>query len=390
MGEVRAYYNEIDRDAVHVLRSLIADGLIADGDVDDRSIVDVRSEELAGYTQCHFFAGAGLWSVAARLAGWPDDRPLWTGSCPCQPFSAAGRGLGTDDPRHLWPDFFRLIRARRPPVVMGEQVAGAPGYGWFDGVRSDLAGEDFASRTVDIPVCAVDGPHIRQRLYWITVANAGCVSNEPWVRPREASSSACSHEGETRQRERSGLDDRLFAGSLVNASRVRRGEGRPEPELRSGRPTAAIADAPGVALANPNCTRPATIGRDPGEVSGLPPAQRRAEDDAALSRGIHGAADDGMAQPEHGRCEGGHQEGRGSGAAYAPDRGHGRNGSAWAGAEWLFCHDGKARRTEPGIRLLVDGMAGRVPAWRLAGNSISPVLAAEVIGAFLDIEREAA
>jgi DNA (cytosine-5)-methyltransferase 1 len=50
---------------------------------------------------------------------------------------------------------------------MGEQVAGAAGYGWFDGVRADLARENYASRGVDIPALAVNAPHIRQRLYWI-------------------------------------------------------------------------------------------------------------------------------------------------------------------------------------------------------------------------------
>lgn len=164
-----AYYNEIDPAACAVLRELIARDVIAPGDVDDRSIKDVEPDDLRNYTQAHFFAGGGLWSVAARLAGWPDDRPIWTGSCPCQPFSAAGKGLGTDDPRHLWPDFHRLISACRPVVVMGEQVAGAPGYGWFDGVRTDLANEDYASRAIDIPVCAIDGPHQRNRLYWIAV-----------------------------------------------------------------------------------------------------------------------------------------------------------------------------------------------------------------------------
>lgn len=374
----RAYYNEIDRDAVHVLRCLIADGLIAPGDVDDRSIKDVQPDDLDGYTQAHFFAGAGLWSVAARLAGWPDDRPLWTGSCPCQPFSAAGRGLGADDPRHLWPDFFRLIRAQRPAVVMGEQVAGAPGYGWFDGVRSDLAGEGFASRVVDIPACSMDAPHIRQRLYWLAVA--------------DANSCGCAGRQETSQRGSLGraTDEWPTARSMVHAASVGRREGWAEPELRRRRAAAAIADAPVVALANANGARPTTIGRDVGEVGGLSASECRAKDDAAVSRGSHGAADDGLAQPEHGGREGRHSEGRWPGATHAPDCGYGRNGSAWAGADWLVCHDGKARRTEPGIRLLVDGMAGRVPAWRLAGNSISPVLAAEVIGAFLDLERNAA
>ena len=162
-----AYYNEIDAFAAQWLRNLIANGLIATGDVDERSILNVQPDELRGYKQCHFFAGIGGWSHALRLAGWPDDRPIWTGSCPCQPFSVAGKGLGTDDPRHLWPYFHRLIAAVRAPVVMGEQVAGAAGYGWLDGVCADLEREDYACQGVDIPACAVDAPHIRQRLYWV-------------------------------------------------------------------------------------------------------------------------------------------------------------------------------------------------------------------------------
>lgn len=65
---MRAYYNEIDPYAAQWLRNLIAAGHIAPGDVDERSIADVRADDLVGYTQCHFFAGIGVWSHALRMA----------------------------------------------------------------------------------------------------------------------------------------------------------------------------------------------------------------------------------------------------------------------------------------------------------------------------------
>ena len=111
----------------HGSRELISRGIIAPGDVDERSIADIRPADLAGYRQCHFFAGIGIWSYALRLAGWPDEREVWTGSCPYQPFSAAGKGEAFDDERHLWPVWFPLIEARRPVVCFGEQVASIDG-----------------------------------------------------------------------------------------------------------------------------------------------------------------------------------------------------------------------------------------------------------------------
>jgi len=133
------YYNENDLKAVAWLRELIAQGHIADGIVDERSIEDVSPNDLRGFKQCHFFAGIGGWSLALRLAGVSDDEEVWTGSCPCQPFSNAGEGLAEKDPRHLWPVWYgRLITECQPPIVFGEQVASALGRLWLSGVRLDL------------------------------------------------------------------------------------------------------------------------------------------------------------------------------------------------------------------------------------------------------------
>lgn len=148
MNKVRSYYNEFDKQKAAWLRELIARNLIAPGDVDERSIHDVRPDDLRGYRQCHFFAGIGIWSYALRLAGWPDDREVWTGSCPCQPFSAAGKQEGFNDERHLWPEWFRLIQSCCPPVIFGEQVASASviGYQAMQGL-SDYQVAELLSQT---------------------------------------------------------------------------------------------------------------------------------------------------------------------------------------------------------------------------------------------------
>jgi DNA (cytosine-5)-methyltransferase 1 len=171
-----AYYNEIDPFAAQWLRNLIGAGHIADGVVDERSIKDVAPSDVAGFTQAHFFAGIGVWSHALRAAGWDDTRPVWTGSCPCQPFSAAGKQRGTADERHLWPEFRRLIRECRPPVVLGEQVASALGRNWLGAVRSDLEALGYAVAAADLGAASVGAPHIRQRLWWVADAADGQLS----------------------------------------------------------------------------------------------------------------------------------------------------------------------------------------------------------------------
>ena len=216
---MRAYYNEIEPYAAEWLRNLIAEGLIAPGDVDERSIEEVAPDELEGYTQCHFFAGIGGWSYALRLAGWPDERPVWTGSVPCQPLSSAGQRRGHADRRHLWPAFFRLIAERRPATLFGEQVASNLGREWLAGVRADLEHVGYACGAADLPAASVGAPHIRQRLWWVADADG-----------RDASAEGIQRSGQHGFQP----EDDGSAGGLADAECDTRKPGRVADESREG------------------------------------------------------------------------------------------------------------------------------------------------------------
>ncbi len=159
-------YNDNEPFVCAWLRKLIDAGELSPGDVCADSINDLDPARLATYTQVHLFAGIGGWPLALKLAGWPDDLAVWTGSCPCQPFSCAGRGLGVNDPRHLWPVMLSHIAKCRPPVVFGEQVASAAGREWLTGVRADLEALGYVVGASDLCAAGEGAPHIRQRLYW--------------------------------------------------------------------------------------------------------------------------------------------------------------------------------------------------------------------------------
>ena len=160
------YYNEFDKGAAAWLRELINAKLIPFGYVDERSITEVTASDVQGFTQCHFFAGIGGWSLALQLAGVPASTRLWTGSPPCQPFSTAGKQLGQFDERHLAPVFLNLVGKCKPPVLFGEQVAAAIGKSWMCDLQTHPEGEDYAVGFTVLPACSVGAPHKRDRLFF--------------------------------------------------------------------------------------------------------------------------------------------------------------------------------------------------------------------------------
>ena len=179
---MKAYYNEFDPKAAAWIRELIKEGLIADGSVDERSITDVQASDLVGFAQCHFFAGIGGWSYALRLAGIPDEYPLWTASLPCQPFSTAGKQKGKEDERHLLPHFLELVRQCQPNAIFGEQVEGAIRHGWLDDLQTTMEAEGYAVGHCVLGAHSIGSFHQRQRLYWVanTKSKRGC-----WRKPVE-------------------------------------------------------------------------------------------------------------------------------------------------------------------------------------------------------------
>ncbi|HEE1583778.1 TPA: DNA cytosine methyltransferase [Klebsiella pneumoniae] len=310
-----AYYNEIDPFAAQWLRNLIAAGHIAPGEVDERSIEDVTPDDLRGFTQCHFFAGIGVWSHSLRLAGWPDDRPVWTGSCPCQPFSAAGKGDGFADERHLWPHFFHLISERRPQHVFGEQVASGNANTWFDLVQADLEGMGYAFGLVPFTSAGIGAPHIRERAYWVANAGSGRYDRRTAAAGQETRAGA-------------GIAIGVGIGGLGN-SNIARLEGLSGNDGAAGQEGATgPAAAPGFhdGLANTDNEQHSI------SVSGCghEHASTRREQDPAASAGLCGD--------------------------YRPLEVNG----FWRDADWLFCRDGKWRPVEPGTFPLVDGAAARM------------------------------
>lgn len=340
------FYNENDAYPAAWLRNLIAAGHISPGVVDERSIADLQPEDLHGYERAHLFAGIAGWDYALKLAGWPAGREVWTGSCPCQPFSAAGKGLGEADPRHLWPEFRRLISECRPPVIFGEQVASPVGRRWLSGVRADLEALEYAVGAADLCAASVASPHIRQRLYWVASAS------------RSGGPAAPERLGHA---DGGGSASRGPAAALV------------------GHRSAALADGGAGGLAEPG--REPSRGRLLGPVEGTGACEGRAPDQplgSSRARGMGHAE-----RPEGARL------GRDGGALVpADEEPDGRHDSdPWSRYDLLPCADGKTRRIESGTFPLAHGVPARVGRLRAYGNAIVPQVAAEFVKAFMEAVR---
>ena len=334
-----AYYNEIDPFAAQWLRELIKAGLIAPGEVDERSIEDIKPNDLLGFDQCHFFAGIGVWSLALRRAGWPDNRPVWTGSCPCQPFSASGKKSGFDDERHLWPAFHWLIQQCGPGIVIGEQVASKAAEPWLDLVQADMETMGYAFGALAFPSAGVGAPNIRDRAYWVGH------SDESGSQGYTGNGGAEGWQGPERPATEAGVSLRVADTTNQRpvgrwASKASNGANTPREQPER------FCNA--VGLANPDSN-----GREQGgegrQAVGYGPA---AESDSSI---------DSLA----------------SGGGSGPTNGF------WRDVDWLYCRDGKWRPVKPGSFPLVDGAAARVGRLRGYGNAINAKAAEEFIKVIL-------
>jgi DNA (cytosine-5)-methyltransferase 1 len=345
-------YNEIEPFACDWLENLIEAGCIARGRVDRRSIVDVEPWMLEDATQFHAFAGIAGWSYALRLAGWPDGVECWSGSVPCQGFSSAGKRRGFDDERHLWPEFYRLIKACRPAIIFGEQVASSDVVGkvrpkaeeetqrtWIDLVSADLEKASYAFGFVVLPACSVGAPHIRQHLFWVAYRD----------------------------------------GKRLDRIRL---------QLRKGRSEKSFLEAPWC-RASRRLANGDGRGRAEGEASSSEAGESRAwSRDVRHVRGLGDSSGErsgrnaGEISREETRGKGERLEARGVADELelaSPARGF------WGGCDWIPCQDGKWRSAQSGIFPLADGVPGRVGTLRGAGNAVVAPLAAAFIETVIDL-----
>ena len=238
------------------------------------------------------------------------------GGFPCQPFSQAGRQQAQDDPRHLWPEMFRLIRECRPTWVVGENVVGLIRLG-LDEVLTDLESEGYSTRTFNIPACSVGAPHLRQRL-WI-VAHSDSESEPDG-----------SFDGNAGQRQ---LGFKFVADSKCTGTGVE--------EHRSS----------GQGRKSPDSSQPEVL-RQNNRTSSSKGSSASGEDVADSDRDDRGRGRSTKSSERKSRME------------------HWSGGECNRSEEWW--------EVEPDVGRLVDGLPNRVPQLRALGNSIIPQIAQKI------------
>ena len=217
--------------------------------------------EWAGLSHPVLFCDIEPWSRQVLAKHWPDvpisddvkelasdagrlvpDCDILTAGYPCQPFSVAGQQRGAEDDRHIWPEIFAIVQAKRPAWCVFENVSGHITLG-LDQVLSDLEGENYAVQPFVIPACAVDAPHRRDRV-WIIAAHADSDSEPNGTRYAEAGKRLVGHaqndrregrvtqirrQGQTHQSDQPGLGVRSEPsrpGENVADTIIQRGPGR--------------------------------------------------------------------------------------------------------------------------------------------------------------------
>lgn len=371
-----AYYNDNEPFVCAWMQNLMDAGLITQGKIDSRPIQEIKPNEIKDYTRCNFFAGIAGWDYALQLAGWPAGRHVWTGSCPCQPFSVAGKRGGTTDRRHLWPQWYRLIAECRPTTIFGEQVASKDGREWFAGVRADLEALGYAVGCSDLCSAGASAPHIRQRLFWVANSEHHARSAEQLQETRQGTDQRQEHEPMLGRNRGLGIPDSngCFARN-TSSQRTRHGHSTISASIGMGNPESGRLGIDGGASGST------------GHVDVTVPPVRM--DNTSLS-GLH---------RNNGRSPRSQSENRDVGLANADSSGRGEQcgpvaiqsqytsverSRFWDSGEFVLCKDGKARRIEPSICPVAYGIPNRVGTIRGAGNAIVPEIAAEFIMAYME------
>jgi DNA (cytosine-5)-methyltransferase 1 len=378
------YYNEFDPHAAKWLRNLIEAGVIAPGEVDERSIEDVTPIDLREFTQCHFFAGIGGWAYALDLAGWPRSRPVWTGSCPCQPFSSAGKGAGFEDERHLWPAWQHLIAQCRPSTIFGEQVASKAVGSWIDLVHADVEGMGYAFGSVPFPAAGVGAPHIRDRNYWMANADDQGLEGRGRVLERAGKFTVGADGLGGRLAD---ADSRQRDGVTVLRGNEHHGEDAGRPQSFSG----VAARSNDGSMADTASSGRREERTDGGRLTAGDRAQGNAAGSVPSSSDLLGLAHADSERRERWRAgEAGDESSKVERLERLCDAGTrpGPVNGQWRDSDWLGCRDGKWRPVEPGTFPLAHGLPGRVGLLRGYGNAIVPQAAAEFIAAAMQQHGE--